>query len=54
MSKLAWTPWYQVVEVRGDLKSGELSMAATASSWKLWLGSNWNFTSVIARGPHAA
>ena len=31
MSKLAWTPWHQVVEVRGDLKSGELSLAIFAA-----------------------
>ena len=31
MSKLAWTPWHQVVEVRGDLKSGESSLAIFAA-----------------------
>lgn len=26
MTKLAWTPWHKVVEIRPDLKSGELSL----------------------------
>ncbi len=26
MTKLAWTPWHQVVKIRPDLKSGELSL----------------------------
>lgn len=25
MTKLAWKPWHQVVQLRDDLKSGELS-----------------------------
>lgn len=31
MSKLAWKPWYQVVQLRDDLKSGELSLAVFAA-----------------------
>src|SRR5271168_4047864 len=31
MSKLAWKPWHQVVQVRPDLKSGELSLASFAA-----------------------
>ena len=31
MSKLAWTPWHQVVQLREDIKSGELSMATFAA-----------------------
>lgn len=31
MSKLPWTPWHQVVTVRDDLKSGELSLAVFAA-----------------------
>ena len=31
MSKLAWTPWHQVVQLREDIKSGELSMAIFAA-----------------------
>ena len=31
MSKLAWTPWHQVVQLRDDIKSGELSMATFAA-----------------------
>lgn len=31
MSKLAWKPWHQVVQIRDDLKSGELSLAVFAA-----------------------
>ncbi len=31
MSKLSWTPWHQVVTLREDLKSGELSLAMFAA-----------------------
>ena len=31
MSKLAWSPWHQVVQLREDIKSGELSMATFAA-----------------------
>lgn len=31
MSKLAWTPWHQVVQLRDDIQSGELSMATFAA-----------------------
>lgn len=31
MNKLAWTPWHQVVKLREDLKSGELSLAIFAA-----------------------
>jgi hypothetical protein len=31
MTKLAWTPWHKVVELRDDLKSGELSLAIFAA-----------------------
>jgi hypothetical protein len=31
MSKLAWTPWHKVVQLRDDIKSGELSMATFAA-----------------------
>lgn len=31
MSALAWTPWHQVVQVREDLKSGELSLSIFAA-----------------------
>ncbi|MCW5968654.1 MAG: ATP-binding protein [Blastocatellales bacterium] len=31
MSKLPWTPWHQVVKLRDDLKSGELSLAIFAA-----------------------
>jgi hypothetical protein len=31
MSKLVWTPWHQVVQLRDDIKSGELSMAIFAA-----------------------
>jgi hypothetical protein len=31
MSKLAWKPWHQVVQLREDLKSGELSLAIFAA-----------------------
>jgi hypothetical protein len=31
MSKLAWKPWHQVVQVRPDLKSGELSLSSFAA-----------------------
>src|ERR1035437_7100551 len=31
MSKLAWTPWHEVVKLRYDIKSGELSMATFAA-----------------------
>jgi predicted AAA+ superfamily ATPase len=26
MTKLSWTPWHKVVQLRPDLKSGELSL----------------------------
>ena len=29
--KLQWTPWHEVVQVRDDLKSGELSLAIFAA-----------------------
>src|SRR5437870_2508507 len=31
MAKLAWTPWHKVVQLRDDLKSGELSLAIFAA-----------------------
>src|SRR5271168_3935262 len=31
MTKLPWKPWHQVVQLRPDLKSGELSLAAFAA-----------------------
>src|ERR1051326_3693567 len=31
MSKLTLTPWHRVVEIRDDLKSGELSMSTFAA-----------------------
>jgi len=31
MTKLPWTPWQQVVHLRDDLKTGELSLAAFAA-----------------------
>ena len=31
MSKLAWTPWHNVVKLRDDLRSGELSLAVFAA-----------------------
>lgn len=31
MSKLLWTPWHQVVQLRDDLKSGELSLSIFAA-----------------------
>ncbi|RIK82262.1 hypothetical protein DCC62_00525 [candidate division KSB1 bacterium] len=31
MSKLAWKPWHKVVQIRDDLKSGELSLAVFAA-----------------------
>jgi len=31
MSKLVWTPWHEVVRLREDLKSGELSLAIFAA-----------------------
>lgn len=31
MTKPAWTPWHEVVELRNDLKSGELSLAIFAA-----------------------
>lgn len=31
MSSLAWKPWHQVVELRDDLRSGELSLAVFAA-----------------------
>ena len=31
MAKLAWTPWHQVVPLREDVKSGELSLAIFAA-----------------------
>ena len=31
MSNLAWTPWHKVVELRPDVKSGELSLAIFAA-----------------------
>ena len=27
MKKMAWKPWHQVVRLRDDLKSGELSLS---------------------------
>ena len=38
MAKLAWTPWHKVVQLREDVKSGELSLAillliCTTWSW---------------------
>jgi len=31
MSKLPWTPWHKVLQIRDDLKSGELSLAVFAA-----------------------
>ena len=31
MTKPAWTPWHKVVQLREDLKSGELSLAIFAA-----------------------
>jgi hypothetical protein len=31
MSKLPWTPWHKVVQLRDDIRSGELSMAIFAA-----------------------
>src|SRR3954466_5299605 len=31
MSKLAWKPWHQVVELRPDVRSGELSLSQFAA-----------------------
>ena len=31
MAKTAWTPWHKVVQLRDDVLSGELSMAAFAA-----------------------
>lgn len=31
MTKLPWTPWHQVVELRDDIRSGELSLAIFAA-----------------------
>ncbi|MDH7578534.1 MAG: DUF499 domain-containing protein [Bacillota bacterium] len=31
MNKLSWTPWHQVVELRDDIRSGELSLAVFAA-----------------------
>ncbi|MBN1139681.1 MAG: ATP-binding protein [Anaerolineae bacterium] len=31
MTQLPWTPWHQVVHIRDDLRSGELSLAAFAA-----------------------
>ena len=31
MAKLAWTPWHKVVQLREDVKSGELSLAIFAA-----------------------
>ncbi|MBL7211109.1 MAG: hypothetical protein ISS61_01885, partial [Desulfobacteraceae bacterium] len=31
MTKLAWTPWHKVVQLREDLKSGELSLSIFAA-----------------------
>ena len=31
MSKLSWTPWHEVVKLRDDIRSGELSMAIFAA-----------------------
>ena len=31
MSTLPWTPWHKVVQIRDDLKSGELSLAIFAA-----------------------
>jgi hypothetical protein len=31
MSKESWTPWHKVVELRDDLKSGELALSIFAA-----------------------
>ena len=31
MSKIAWTPWHEVVRLREDVRSGELSLAIFAA-----------------------
>src|SRR5260370_30649542 len=31
MSKLAWKPWHQVVQLRPDVRSGELSLSQFAA-----------------------
>ncbi|HAG06689.1 MAG TPA: AAA+ family ATPase, partial [Peptococcaceae bacterium] len=31
MNKLPWTPWHQVVRLRDDIRSGELSLAVFAA-----------------------
>ena len=31
MAKLAWSPWHKVVQLREDVKSGELSLAIFAA-----------------------
>lgn len=31
MGKLAWTPWHKVVDLRDDIRSGELSLAIFAA-----------------------
>ena len=31
MSQITWKPWHQVVQLRDDLKSGELSLAIFAA-----------------------
>ena len=31
MSKLAWKPWHQVVKLRPDVRSGELSLSQFAA-----------------------
>lgn len=39
MSKLAWKPWHQVVQLRPDLKSGELSLSSFAADlYEVMLG----------------
>jgi hypothetical protein len=31
MSKLAWKPWHEVVQLRNELKTGELSLSIFAA-----------------------
>jgi hypothetical protein len=31
MSKVQWSPWHQVVQLRDDIRSGELSLAVFAA-----------------------
>ncbi len=35
MSKESWTPWHKVVELRDDLKSGELALSIFAADLKV-------------------